>query len=161
MPQYYRERSVEERLTVVEEQLARLRRSGRRADELPMNRTNFEGLNYDDTSAAFATVFETTYTPRSATLALGLLLIGDVVGAVNTGGSYQVVINTTDVVASGSVPATFSYVIPSLVLDLSPYLSASDLRVDVQTRRTAGATTGGRYGGGGCIGSTVRYARMI
>lgn len=161
MPQYYREQSVEERLTILEEQLAQLRRSGRRADELPMNRTNFEGLNFDDTSAAFTTVYETTYTPRSASLAIGLLLIGDSVSAVNTGGSWQVIVNTTDVVASGSVPATFSYVTPSLVLDLSPYLSASDLRVDLQTRRTAGATTGGRYGGGGCIGSSIRYARMI
>lgn len=145
---------------MLEDQLAQLRRSGRRADELAMHPTNFRGLNYDD-STVYTTVWETTFTPRSASLNLGLMFIGDVVSAVNTGGDWQVFVNTTDVIASGSVPATFSYVLPDLALDLSPYLAKADLRIDVRTRRTAGATTGGRNGSGGCIGSSIRYARMI
>ena len=49
---------------------------------------------------------------------------------------------------------------PEVVVDMSAYLGTTDLHVELRTRRTAGATTGGRYGGGGCIASAVRYARM-
>jgi hypothetical protein len=35
------------------------------------------------------------------------------------------------------------------------------LKVQIQARRTAGATTGGQQGGGGSIGLSPRYARLL
>lgn len=160
MPTYNREQSLDERVAELEQQVALLRRTGSRADDLPLFRTNYEGLNWDD-DTVFTTTFETTFTPRAASLSLGLMFIGDVVGAVATGGAWQVVLNTAAVVASGTVPATNSYVLADLAIDLSAYVAQSDLRIDIETRRTAGATTAGRFGAGGSIGSGVRYARMI
>lgn len=159
MPTYNRELTVEERLAQLEASVAQIGRGGSRPDDLPLFRTNYEGLNWDD-SSTITTVFENKFTPRSASLALGLLLIGDVVGTTNTGGAWQVVLNLSDIVASGTIPATNSYVLQDLVIDMSPYIAQTDLRIDVKTQRTTGASTGGRYGGGGCIGSAVRYARM-
>lgn len=148
-----------ERLAVVEERLAALRRQGAEKDELPLFSTSYHGLVFED-ATIFTTVWETVLTPRTASLSLGLVLIGDAVGAVNTGGEWQVLLDTTTA-ASGTVPATFAYQFPALTLDLTPYRAASQLKVQIQVRRTAGAPTGGQFGGGGAIGCSPRYARLI
>ena len=59
------------------------------------------------------------------------------------------------------MPATFGYTFPALTLDLTPYRAATQLKVLFQVRKTSGATTGGKYGGGGSIGGSPRYARLI
>ncbi|MEU7381558.1 hypothetical protein AB0A91_16450 [Streptomyces sp. NPDC042207] len=148
-----------QRLAIVEEQLAALRRAGRERDEVPFYATSLHGLVYED-GGSFTTLWEAIITPRTATLSLGLVLIGDTVGTTNTGGGWQVLLDDT-VAASGSVPATATYVFPALDLDLTPYRAAPQLKVRFQTRRTSGATTGGRYGGGGSIGGSPRYARLL
>lgn len=160
MPKVQKATNFLQRLAELEEQLAALQRSGRERDELPFYPTSLHGLVYED-STSFVTLWESLMTPRTATLALGLVLIGDVVSSTNTGGNWQVLLNSTDVAASGSVPATFSYVFPALTLDLTPYLSLSQLKVQVQVQRTAGASTGGKYGGGGSIGGSPRYAQLL
>lgn len=149
-----------QRIAILEQQVADLRRIGREQDELPFFPTSLRGLVYDDVTS-FTTEWETILTPRTATLSLGLVLIGDSVSSTNTGGSWQVLFNDTTVVASGTVPATFSYVFPALSLDLTPYRASAQLKVSVQVRRTSGAPTGGKYGGGGSIGCAPRYARQL
>lgn len=160
MPKVARTPDLLQRLAVLEEQVADLRRAGWERDELPFFPTGFNGMAYED-DTVFSTVWETVLSPRTASLALGLVLIGDVVSSTNTGGDWQVVLDVSTIVASGSVPATFSYVFPALTLDLTPYRAATQLKVQIQTRRTAGATTGGKYGGGGSIGCSPRYARLL
>lgn len=146
-------------LAELREQVADLRRSGWERDELPLYPTSLHGMVYED-AASFTTLWESILAPRTATLSLGLVLIGDVVSSTNTGGDWQVLLDST-VVASGTVPATFAYVFPALTLDLTPYRAAAQLKVLVQVRRTAGASTGGKWGGGGSIGASPRYARLL
>lgn len=147
-------------LAELREQVDQLRRAGWERDELPLYPTSQHGLVYED-GTSFGTLWETVLTPRTATLALGLVFLGDVVASVNTGGDWQVLLDGVTVAASGTVPATFSYVLPALTIDLAPYRAATQLKVQVQVRRTAGATTGGKWGGGGSIGGSPRYARLL
>ncbi|MET9098290.1 hypothetical protein [Streptomyces antibioticus] len=148
------------RINALEGAVASLQRAGWERDELPFYPTSLHSMAYDD-DTSFVSLWETILTPRTATLALGLVLIGDQVAAVNTGGDWRVQFNDSVVVASGSVPATFSYTFPALSLDLTPYRTASQLKVQVQVRRTAGATTGGKFGAGGSIGGAPTYARLL
>lgn len=159
MPRVQRTPNLLQRLARLEGQVEALRRAGWERDELPFYPTSFYGLLYDDRTV-FTTVWETLLSPRTASLALGMVLIGDVVSSLNTGGDWQVVLGST-VVATGSIPPTFSYVFPALSLDLLPYRTTSLVKVQIQVRRTAGASTGGRYGGGGSIGCSPRYALLI
>lgn len=149
-----------ERLAVLEDQVATLRRTGWERDELPFYATSLKGMAYED-ATAFTTVWETILAPRTATLSLGIVTIGDVVGGANTGGLWQVVMNSADVVMNGSVPAAFSYQFGTGVIDLTPYRSLTELKVQIQTRRTSGANTGGKFGNGGAIGIAARYARLL
>lgn len=160
MPKVQTTPNVLQRLASLEEQVASLRRAGREVDEVPFYPTSLNTLAYED-DTSFVAVWESIITPRTASLALGLVLIGDVVSSTNTGGEWQVVFNDSTVVASGTVPATFSFVLPALTLDLTPYRAAAQLKVQIEVRRTAGATTGGKFGAGGSIGCSPRYARLL
>lgn len=160
MPKVQKTPNFLQELAVLKEEVAALKRSGWERDELPFYPTSLNGLRYED-STSFITAWETIMSPRTAALALGLVLIGDVVSSTNTGGEWQVVLAGSTVAASGSVPATFSYVFPALALDLTPYRAADQLKVQIQIRRTAGASTGGKFGGGGSIGVSPRYARLL
>lgn len=164
MPTYTnRARSLDERVAVLEDQLAALRRAGGVVDDVAMYRSSFQNFNFADDSAALTTQFENTFSPRGAVLTLGLSFFGDQVGTapvVNTGGTWDVLLNSVASGASGTVPATYTQIDVTAALDLTPYLGTRDLHVEVRTRRTSGATTGGRYGGGGCIASAVRFARI-
>ncbi|HEX5596103.1 MAG TPA: hypothetical protein VFX61_08845 [Micromonosporaceae bacterium] len=148
-----------QRLATVEQQLAELRRSGWERDEVPFYPTSLRGLVYED-GTAFTTLWETIISPRTATLAMGLVLIGDQVGTTNTGGAWQVLLDGV-VAASGTVAPTFQFQFATLSLDLTPYRAATSLKVEFQVRRTSGATTGGKYGAGGSIGGALRYARLL
>lgn len=159
MPKVLKQTNFLQQLAALREEVAELRRAGWERDELPFYPTSLHGLVYED-ATSFLTVWETILSPRTAGLSLGLVLLGDVVSSTNTGGEWQVLLDTT-VVASGTVPATFSYVFPALSLDLTPYRAATQLKVQVQVRRTAGASTGGKWGSGGSIGSAARYARLL
>ncbi|MGY1500795.1 hypothetical protein ACW4TU_30160 [Streptomyces sp. QTS52] len=159
MPKVLKKPNFLQDLARLREEVAALRRAGWERDELPFFPTSLHGLVYED-ATSFLTVWETILSPRTATLALGLVLIGDVVSSTNTGGEWQVLLDAT-VVANGTVPATFSYTFPALSLDLTPYRAATQLKVQVQVRRTAGASTGGKWGGGGSIGCSPRYARIL
>lgn len=160
MPKVIKPPNFLQLLAELREQVADLRRAGWERDELPFYATSQRGLVYED-ATSFVTLWETIMSPRTATLALGLVFLGDVVSSTNTGGDWQVVLDGTTVAASGTVPATFSYALPALTLDLTPYRAATQLKVQIQVRRTAGATTGGKYGGGGSIGGAPRYARLL
>lgn len=160
MPKVVKTADFLQRLVVVEEQVAAMRRAGWERDEVPFYPTSQHTFVYED-GTSFTTLWETILSPRTATLSLGLVFFGDQVSATNTGGEWQVVFNDSTVAASGSVPATFSYVFPALTLDLTPYRAASQLKVQIQVRHTSGATTGGKYGGGGSIGGAPRYARLL
>lgn len=160
MPKTYRSPDVLQRLAAVEEQLDALRRSGWVRDELPFYPTSLHGLVYED-ATSFTTLWETILAPRTSRLELGLVFIGDAVGTTNTGGEWRVQLDDTTVIANGSVPATFSFLLASVTLDLTPFRNASQLKVQIQVRRTSGATTGGKYGGGGSIGGAPRYARLL
>ena len=160
MPKVVKQTNFLQELAALRADVEKLRRSGTELDELPFFPTSLHGLVYED-STSLITLWETILTPRTATLSLGLVFIGDVVTSTNTGGNWQVLANGVDVVASGSVPATFSYVFPALTIDLTPYRALTQLKVQIQVQRTAGATTGGKYGGGGSIGGAPRYARLL
>jgi hypothetical protein len=159
MPKVMKSTNFLQQLAEVKEQLASLQRTGWERDELPFYPTSLHGLVYED-ATSFVTLWETILSPRTATLSLGLVFLGDVVSSTNSGGDWQVLLDA-NVGASGTVPATFSYVLPALSLDLTPYLANPQLKVQVQVRRTAGATTGGKYGGGGAIGGSPRYAQLL
>jgi hypothetical protein len=159
MPKVAKQTNFLQELAELKEQVADLRRAGWERDELPFYPTSLHGMVYED-STSFVTLWETLLSPRTASLSLGLVLIGDVVSSTNTGGNWQVLLNT-DVAASGTVPATFSYQFPALTLDLTPYRALTSLKVQIQVQRTAGATTGGKYAGGGSIGGAPRYARLL
>jgi hypothetical protein len=93
-------------------------------------------------------------------LHLDLQFVGDQVtsGGVttNTGGAWRVMVNGAQV-ATGSVPATFSYVSPSVDVDMTPYYApGNSAQVSVQVQQTSGASTGGRNGGAGSIIGDVR-----
>lgn len=159
MPKVVKSSNFLQELAELKEAVADLKRAGWERDELPFYPTSLHGMVYED-NTAMTTLWETILSPRTASLALGLVLIGDVVSATNTGGNWQVLLGT-DVAANGTVPATFSYVFPALTLDLTPYRALTQLKVQVQVQRTAGATTGGKFGGGGSIGCAPRYARLL
>lgn len=159
MPKVLKQPNFLQELARLREEVDALRRAGWERDELPFFPTSLHGLVYED-STSFLTVWETILSPRTASLSLGLVLIGDVVSSTNTGGEWQVLLDAA-MVASGSVPATFSYTFPALSLDLTPYRAATQLKVQVQVRRTSGAGAGGKYGGGGSIGCSPRYARIL
>ncbi|WP_407553057.1 hypothetical protein QOM21_23835 [Streptomyces sp. Pv4-95] len=161
MPTYSKQRDPMERLAILEERLAQLERSGRERDEIPFFPTNSRTIAYDDASAALVTTWETIISPRTALLSLGLVFIGDYVSPNYTGGLWQVVVNDSVVVGSGAVPASLTYVLPTLSIDLAPYRNSPDLKIQIQTRRTSGSTTGGKFGGGGSIGSAPRFARQL
>ncbi|MDV9194308.1 hypothetical protein [Streptomyces sp. Wh19] len=160
MPQHATTPSFLERLAVLEEQVATLRRTGWERDELPFYPTSMRAMPYDD-ATAFTSVWESVLAPRTASLSLGLVFIGDQVSGTNTGGAWQVVLNEADTVMSGSIAATFSYQFAAQVIDLTPYRTRTELKVQIQVRRTSGATTGGKFGGGGAIGMAPRYARLL
>ncbi|MGJ5895159.1 hypothetical protein ACSCBZ_24865 [Streptomyces niveiscabiei] len=160
MPQTAQTPGLLQRIARLESEVAALRRAGWERDEMPFYPTSLHGVAYED-ATAFTTLWEGILSPRTASLALGLVFIGDQVGATNSGGAWQVLFNDTTVVASGSVPATFSFSFPAVVLDLTPYRAMQQLKVQIEVRRTSGATTGGKFGGGGCIGGAPTYARLI
>ncbi|MFB8101357.1 hypothetical protein ACFC3O_00720 [Streptomyces sp. NPDC056007] len=148
-----------QRIAALEAQVATLRRTGWERDELPLWPTNFTAMAFGD-STAFSTLWEGVMSPRTASLSLGLTLVGDQVSGTNTGGAWQVLFNGL-VVWSGTVLPTFTVQYASTVLDLLPYRADSQLLVEIQTRRTAGASTGGRGGNGGSIGLSPRFARLL
>ncbi|NEB83978.1 hypothetical protein G3I43_07270 [Streptomyces anulatus] len=154
-----RDVSLPARLARLEEELAQLRRTGWERDELPLFPTAYSALAFSD-AAVFTTLWETTFAPRTAGLALGLTAVGDQVAGVNTGGAWQVLLAGA-VAWSGSVPPSFTVQYASTTLDLLPYRGVSEVLLQVQVRRTSGATTGGRTGGGGSIGLSPRYARIL
>jgi hypothetical protein len=158
VPSYQRDRSVDERVAILEDKLAALQRQGSIVDDLAMFPVYYLGMEYLDGTALQA-AWQNIFTPRSSTLTLGMQLFGDQVGATNTGGAWEVFLNGTSV-ANGLVPATFTIVQPVVPLDLSPYLGVKDVLVELRTRRTSGASAGGRYGTGGCIASGFLFARM-
>lgn len=160
MPKVLKQPDFLQRIAALEEQVAVLQRTTRVTDEVPFWPTNFRGLAYED-STSFTTLWETILTPRGATLDMGLMVIGDQVNSVNTGGAWQILLDSSPVIASGNVPAAFTYTFPTVAIDLTPYRGAAQLQVRVQVRRTAGATTGGKFGGGGAIGGSIRYARLL
>ncbi|MEU3962928.1 hypothetical protein AB0F42_24500 [Streptomyces buecherae] len=134
------------------------RRSPPVRDEVPFFPTSSRTMAYDDRTT-FINAWETTIAPRGSLLSIGLSFLGDNVGGVATAGEWQVVAAGV-VVGAGTVPASNVISMPAVTIDLAPYQSAQSLLVLLQTRRTSGATTGGRYGAGGSIGSSIRYARL-
>jgi hypothetical protein len=148
-----------ERIAVLEERLAQMERTGWERDELPFYPTGFFALGYDD-GTTFSTLWETAMAPRTASLNLGLVVVGDQVGGVNTGGAWQVLLNGS-VVWSGTVPATYTLQFPVTTLSLAAYRGTAQVQVEIQVRRTSGASTGGRTGNGGSIGLSPRFARLL
>lgn len=139
--------------------MATLRRTGWERDELPLWPTNFTAMAFND-GTSFGTLWEGVMSPRTASLSLGLTLVGDQVSGTNTGGAWQVLLGGS-VVWSGTVLPTYTVQYAATVLDLLPYQQQSELLVEIQTRRTSGATTGGRNGNGGSIGLSPRFARLL
>ncbi|MFD9752676.1 hypothetical protein [[Kitasatospora] papulosa] len=160
MPQQITTQSFLERLAVLEDQVAQLRRSGQERDEVPFYPTSMRTMPYED-STTLTTLSEVIITPRTASLSLGLVLIGDQVSSTNTGGEWAVVLNDVDTVMSGTIAATFSYQFAAQVIDLTPYRGTQQLKIQLKARRTSGATTGGKFGGGGSVSISPRYARLI
>ncbi|WP_369183336.1 hypothetical protein [Streptomyces sp. Y1] len=98
-------------------------------------------------------------TPR---LSLVVGLLGDQIGGVNTGGNYRILVNSTTVVASGTIPANFTWMYPSALVDMTPwYGPGTSVRVAIQVQRTSGATTGGTDGNGGSIRAEMQGALLI
>lgn len=160
MPQHATTPNPLQRIASLEAQLAALqRRDGQQRDEVPLFPTNLQSMPYGSFTS-FTTVWETAFSPRTASLSLGLVFIGDQVSAVNTGGDWQVLLDST-VVMSGTVAATFSYQFAAAVLNLTPYLTNAETKIFIQTRRTAGQTTGGKFGSGGSLGIAPRYAKLL
>ncbi|MER6191766.1 hypothetical protein [Streptomyces cyaneofuscatus] len=159
MPQRVPSTDLLSRLAALEEQVATLRRTGWERDELPLYATNFTAMAFND-GTSFATLWEGVMTVRTASLSLGLTLVGDQVTSTNTGGAWQVLLGGS-VVWSGTVLPTYTVQYANTVLDLLPYRGQSELLVEIQTRRTSGATTGGRNGNGGSIGLSPRFARLL
>jgi hypothetical protein len=120
MPTYKRERSLDEQVAVLTAQVAQLRRSGSVVDDVSLFATGFENYNYDDASVALSTVFENTFTPRGASLVIGLSVFGDQVSAVNTGGTWDVLVNGAPAAPRAPRPAAGMAVVAAL-----PPLSAT------------------------------------
>lgn len=160
MPKVHKNTDFLQRLAELEERVQAMAREGWERDEVPFYPTSLRTFVYED-NTAFTTLWETIISPRAAQLSMGLVFIGDVVGTTNTGGEWRVVFDDSATVASGNVPATFTYALPALSLDLTPYRAATSLKIQIQVRRTSGATTGGKFAGGGAIGGAPRYARLI
>lgn len=159
MAQYARTPDLLQQVAQLRERLEALeRRAPAVRDEVPFGGTGTRSMAFDDRTV-FVTVWEAAFTPRGAKLSLGLIFLGDNTGGINTAGEWQVTVNGV-VAAGGGVPASGASERPEINLDLIPYQGAATLTVVLQTRRTSGATTGGRYGTGGCIGSGIRYARI-
>ena len=150
-----------QRLAALEDQVARLQRAGWERDEVPVYPTSLHGIVFEDFTGSFGTLWETIISPRAATLSVGLVFFGDQVSGTNTGGEWRLQLNDSIVAASGNVPATFSFIFATASIDLTPYRADSQLKVQLQVRRTSGATSGGMYGGGGSIGGAFRYARLL
>ena len=144
---------VLDRLARLEGEVAQLRRTGWERDELPFYPTSLRSMPYED-SATFAVVWETILSPRTGSLSLGLVTIGNVVGGVNTGGEWQVVLADSTVVMSGTIAATFSYEFAAATIDLTPYRGQFALKVQIKARRTSGAATG-------AVAVAPRYARLL
>lgn len=160
MPAYASTPDLVQRIVQLEKRLDQVQRRGTGlADELPVFPTLFNAMPAVDVTS-FATVWETTFSPRSAALSLGLVFLGDQVSAVNTGGQWQVLLDNV-VVMSGSVAATYSYQFAAQTLNLAAYQASSGVKLDIQCRRTSGAATGGKYGTGGTISIAPRYARLL
>lgn len=160
MPKVHKATDFLQRLAELEERVQAMAREGWERDEVPFYPTSLRTFVYDD-ATSFTTLWETIISPRAATLSLGLVFIGDAVGATNTGGEWRVQFDDSTTVASGNVPPTFTYALPALSLDLTPYRAATSLKIQIQVRRTSGANTGGKFGNGGAIGGAPRYARLI
>ncbi|MER6103628.1 hypothetical protein ABT115_15220 [Streptomyces sp. NPDC001832] len=160
MPQYPTTPDFLQRLAELEEQVAQLRRTGWERDELPFYPTSMRTMPYED-ATGFTSVWETVLAPRTASLSLGLVFIGDQVGTTKTGGEWQVVLAESAIVMSGTITATFSYQFAAASIDLTPYRARTELKAQIQVRRTVGATTGGKFGAGGAIGMAPRYARIL
>ncbi|WTC56837.1 hypothetical protein OH715_16825 [Streptomyces cellulosae] len=159
MPKVHKATDFLQRLAELEERVQAMAREGWERDEVPFYPTSLRTFVYED-NTAFTTLWETVISPRAAQLSMGLVFIGDVVDTTNSGGEWRVQFNDSTV-ASGNVPATFTYALPALSLDLTPYRAATSLKIQIQVRRTSGATTGGKFGSGGSIGGAPRYARLI
>ncbi|MEV6313355.1 hypothetical protein AB0M10_32800 [Streptomyces sp. NPDC051840] len=151
---------IPDRLARLERQVAELQRTGWERDELPFYPTSLRSMPYED-STTFTSVWETILAPRTATLAVGLVTIGDQVSSTSTGGEWQVVLNDSTVALSGTIAATFSYEFPAGVIDLLPYRGAPTVKVQIKARRTSGATTGGKWGTGGAVAVSPRYAQLL
>ncbi|MGQ5576081.1 hypothetical protein [Streptomyces sp. ECR3.8] len=160
MPKVHKNIDLLQRLAELEEQVSALARNGRVVGEVPFYPTSLRTFVYED-NTSFTTLWETIISPRAAQLSMGLVFIGDIVGTTNSGGEWRVQFDDSTTVASGNVPATFTYALPALSLDLTPYRAAPSLKIQIQVRRTSGATTGGKFGNGGAIGGAPRYARLI
>jgi hypothetical protein len=162
MPAHATTPNLLQRITRMEKELAQLRRRSASValqDEVPVFPTALYAMPMMDYTT-FTTVWETVITPRTGSLSLGLVFIGDQVSGTNTGGAWQVLL-AGSVVMSGTVAATFSYQFASQVLSLAAYQGAADLKLEIQCRRTSGATTGGKHGAGGTISIAPRYARLL
>ncbi|KRV48776.1 hypothetical protein AQ490_23175 [Wenjunlia vitaminophila] len=159
MPQYLRPVDLAEQVQRLTERVAQLeRRSADTRAEMPMWPTGPRGVvNADET--VFATQWEGMVQPRTRTLSIGLLLLGDQVAGVNTGGEWRLRVAEV-VAATGVIVANFTWSLQGADLDLTPYMTTANVKIEFQTRRTSGATTGGKYGTGGCIASVIRYALL-
>ncbi len=160
MPKYTKDISLGEQVARLMDRVAALeRRSPARMDAAGMFATSYRGLVYED-GTAWLTYFQAVIRPRHQA-SLGLVFLGDQVGTTNTGGAWRVQVAGTPVSgASGTVLPTFTYQFAALTLDLSSYSPTADLLIEVQGQRTSGATTGGRYGGGGALGMGVRWFNL-
>ena len=95
MPQHATTPNLLQRIARMEQRLAALQRQQPTpADELPFYPTNLQTMPYQSFTS-FTTAWETILTPRTSKLSLGLVAIGDQVSAVNTGGEWQVLFDTT------------------------------------------------------------------
>ncbi|MEU0370647.1 hypothetical protein ABZ070_10340 [Streptomyces sp. NPDC006283] len=160
MPAYASTPNVLQRIAALEKRLDQVQRRGNGlADELPVFPTAFNAMPMLD-STSFITAWETTFAPRTASLSLGLVFLGDQVSSTNTGGQWQVLLDGS-VVMSGSVAATYSYQFAAQTLNLGAYQASAGVKLDIQCRRTSGATTGGHFGTGGTISIAPRYARLL
>lgn len=160
MPQYPRTPDPLQRIAALEDRLARLERASRVTDEVPFYPATFDTMLFTD-ATDWAAMWETTITPRGASLVMQLITIGDQVSGTNTGGEWRVQLNGVTTVASGLIAATFTYDRPSVTIDLAPYRGQSSLTIGIHGRRTSGATTGGRFGFGGSVGVSPLYARLL
>lgn len=159
MPQHATSPNFLQRLANLEQRVALAERStGGSADEVPFYPTAYETMAYVD-NATFSTAWETTITPRGSVLSMRVVTVGDQVSGVNSGGGWQMLLNSVSV-WSGSVTPTFTVGFAQQDFDLTPYLSSA-LHIELQVRRTSGATTGGRGGQGGSIGISPVFARLL